>query len=109
MTDPLAGTVFLDTAYAIALINRDDALHRVALGLADRLQQSRTRLLTTRAIFLEIGDGLCRPLYRSSAAAPLTAMQEDPALGRVELTPSLYAEALALYSQRRDKGWGLTA
>ena len=108
MTEPLAGVVFLDTAYAVALVNRDDSLHKAAVVLADRLKQARTRLLTTRAILLEIGNGLSKPLYRSVAAALLAAMQDDPTLEIVELTPSLYGEALTLYRRRRDKGWGLT-
>ena len=108
MTEPLAGTVFLDTAYAIALVNRKDALHRASVALADRLQQARTRLLTTRAILLEIGDGLSRPLYRPVAAVLLASMQADPSLEIVEITVSLYDEALALYSKRPDKSWGLT-
>jgi uncharacterized protein len=108
MTEPIAGTVFLDTSYAIALVNRDDALHERAIALADRLHPSRTRFLTTRAVLLEIGDGLSRPLYRQVAAALLASMQDDPSLEIVEITIPLYDEALTLYSQRRDKGWGLT-
>ncbi len=108
MTEPIAGEVFLDTSYAIALVNRDDTLHSAAVVLADRLLQARARLLTTRAILLEVGDGLSKPIYRTVAAALLASMQDDPTLEIVELTPSLYDEALGLYSQRRDKGWGLT-
>src|SRR5262249_26316816 len=100
--------VFLDTSYAIALVNRDDSLHEAAVALADRLRPSRTRLLTTRAILLEIGDGLSRPVYRPVAAALLESLRDDPTVEILEITIPLYDEALALYRQRRDKGWGLT-
>ena len=35
MTKNLAPVVFLDTAYAIALVNQDDVLHPVAVSLAE--------------------------------------------------------------------------
>lgn len=108
MTEPLPGEVFLDTAYAIALVNREDSLHPAAEALAVRLQASRTRLLTTRAILLEIGDGLSRPPYRHVATGLLSSLQEDPLVHITELTAALYEEAFSLYSQRRDKSWGLT-
>jgi len=108
MTEQIVGEVFLDTSYAIALVNRDDSLHEAAVALADRLHPTRIRLLTMRAVLLEIGDGLSRPVYRSVATTLLDSMEKDPTLEIVELTAPLYGEALALYRQRRDKGWGLT-
>ncbi|HYH47611.1 MAG TPA: PIN domain-containing protein [Thermoanaerobaculia bacterium] len=108
MTEPLAGAVFLDTSYAIALVNHDDNLHAAAILLADRLRQSRTRLLTTRSILLEIGDGLSGPSYRAVAASLLDSLQDDPGVEIVDLTPALYDAALTLYRNRPDKGWGLT-
>jgi predicted nucleic acid-binding protein len=108
MSEPIARDVFLDTSYAIALVNRNDALHEAARILADRLRRSRTRLLTTRAILLEIGDGLSQPNYRAVAAELLDSIREDPSIEVVELTVPLYDEALALYRSRLDKGWGLT-
>ena len=47
--------VFLDTAFALALTNRNDLLHARAVLLADQLEAAHTRLITTRAVLLEIG------------------------------------------------------
>jgi predicted nucleic acid-binding protein len=49
---------FLDTAFAIALSSSGDDLHRVALALADELERSPTRIVTTRAVLMEIGKAL---------------------------------------------------
>jgi hypothetical protein len=35
MSDRLREPVFLDTTYVIALVNRDDALHPIAIELTD--------------------------------------------------------------------------
>ena len=50
--------VFLDTAFALALANPKDLLHQRAIQLADQLDAERTRLVTTRAVLLEIGNVL---------------------------------------------------
>ena len=50
--------VFLDTAYAIALAAPNDQHHARAANLAERLETERVRLITTRAVALEIGKAL---------------------------------------------------
>ncbi|MBL8113449.1 MAG: hypothetical protein JNK60_11220 [Acidobacteria bacterium] len=45
MTDRLPDSVFLDTTYAIALVNSEDALHGIALDLAERLQDGRMSIV----------------------------------------------------------------
>lgn len=76
MTENLSATVFLDSEYAIALVNKDDALHPKAVILAEALEARRTRLLTTRAILVEIGDGLSKVRYRQVAGELIVALQQ---------------------------------
>jgi predicted nucleic acid-binding protein len=47
--------VFLDAAYAIALSVPKDSYHQRAVLIADELEASKTRLVTTRAVILESG------------------------------------------------------
>jgi predicted nucleic acid-binding protein len=108
MSDRLSDPVFLDTAYAVALVNRDDLLHGVAVELADRLKRDNPKLITTRAILLEIGDSLSKPQHRQVAGELLTSIDEDPSVEVVEVTVPLYVAALQLYRERLDKGWGMT-
>ena len=108
MSERFPGIVFLDTAYAIALVNRADLLHGIAVDLAQRLRAMNTRIITTRAILLEIGDSLSKPQYRQVAGELLTSVGQDPSIEVLELTEPLYSQALTLYRERLDKGWGMT-
>jgi len=108
MTEPALGTVFLDTAYAIALVNSEDALHGIAVELASRLDSGRSHIVTSRAVLLEIGNGLSKPRYRQVASRLLFSIGEDPSIEVVEVSQNLYDQALNLYRLRLDKGWGMT-
>jgi uncharacterized protein len=52
--------VFLDTSFAIALASVPDRHYRRAVELADQLEASQTRLVTTQAILLAIGNALSK-------------------------------------------------
>jgi uncharacterized protein len=99
--------VFLDTAYAIALAAPSDHLHARAVVLAQQLEADRTRIVTTRAVLLEIGNALAKRRYRAAAVALLCSLEVDPSIDVVPLSPELYAEAFDLYRERPDKDWGL--
>jgi len=100
--------VFLDTAYAIALSSPNDLFHQRAISLADQLEAADTRLVTTRAVLLEIGNALSKQRYRSAAVRLLAALEADPHVEIVPLSEQLYARAVQLYRERLDKEWGLT-
>jgi uncharacterized protein len=65
--------VFLDTAYAIALSSPTDQFHTRAVALAEQLEATGTRLVTTRAVLLEIGNALSKQRFvrqRCSSSTP---------------------------------------
>lgn len=99
--------VFLDTAYAIALSVESDEHHERAEELAEQLEAEQTRLVTTRAILLEIGDALSKKRYRKAALELLDALEQDPQVEIVSLTEELFDQALELFRNRPDKQWGL--
>lgn len=101
-------TLFLDTAYAIALSATTDAHHQRAVELADQIEVSQTHLVTTRAVVIEIGNALSKPRYRSAAVSLLDALEADPRVEIIPLTEELYYQALTLFRARPDKKWGLT-
>ena len=70
------------------------------------IQVARPRLVTTRAILVEIGNWFST--QRTIAVRLLESLEKDPNLEIVELTPDLYQKAFSLYRQRPDKEWGLT-
>jgi predicted nucleic acid-binding protein len=98
---------FLDTAFAIALSTSGDDLHRVALALADELERSPTRIVTTRAVLMEIGNALSKQRYRPAAVELLLSLENDPKVEIVPVSGDLYAQAFKLFSERTDKEWGL--
>jgi uncharacterized protein len=99
--------VFLDTAYAIALSVEADTHHERAVELAEQLELQQTRLITTRAVLLEIGNALARQRYRQAAAQLLDALEHDPQVECVPLTDELYQQAFELFRDRPDKEWGM--
>ncbi|MHB8763533.1 MAG: type II toxin-antitoxin system VapC family toxin [Deferrisomatales bacterium] len=100
--------LFLDAAFAIALAVKDDRHHAEALHLADRIQREGQRLVTTRAVALEIGNALARARYRPAGVVLLASLDRDPCVVVVPCTEELYERALALYRSRSDKEWGIT-
>jgi predicted nucleic acid-binding protein len=99
--------VFLDTSYALALSAPTDQFHSRALRLADELETAQARLVTTRAVLLEIGNALARQRYRASAVSLLRALEADPSVELLPLSDELYTRALQLYCSRSDKEWGM--
>ncbi|HLV79813.1 MAG TPA: PIN domain-containing protein [Chthonomonadaceae bacterium] len=99
--------VFLDTAYAIALSSPGDQFHTKAEELAEQMEQDGTKIITTRAVLLEIGNALGKQRYRADAVALLESLEEDPSVEIVPLTEDLFARAFQLYRTRPDKEWGL--
>jgi uncharacterized protein len=99
--------VFLDTSFAIALSATTDQSHARAVDLADQLEKKGTRLVTTQAILLEIGNALSKQRYRIAAIQLLESLASDPNVEIVPLSKDLYRAAFNLFGNRLDKEWGL--
>lgn len=98
---------FLDAAYAIALSAPGDGFHAKAYALAEQMERDETKIVTTRAVLLEIGNALGKQRYRADGVALLEALEEDSNVEIVPLTEDLFARAFQLYRSRLDKEWGL--
>ena len=103
----MTNEIFLDTAYAIALSVESDAHHKRAEELAEYLESDEFRLITTRAVLLEIGNALSKRRYRQAAVDLLDALEQDEQVEIVSLTEELYQQAFQLFRNRSDKEWGL--
>jgi uncharacterized protein len=99
--------VFLDTSFAIALSATTDQSHARAVDLANQLEENGTRLVTTQAILLEIGNALAKQRYRVAAIQLLESLVSDPNVEIVPLSSDLYNAAFNLFRNRLDKQWGL--
>jgi predicted nucleic acid-binding protein len=98
---------FLDTSYAIALSSPADDYHNKALVIAQELKASKTPLITTRAIILEIGNALSKQKYRSKSIKLLSSLENDKTVTIIPISETLYQKAFQLYCQRTDKNWGI--
>ncbi|MCI0489159.1 MAG: type II toxin-antitoxin system VapC family toxin [Blastocatellia bacterium] len=100
--------VFLDTSYAIALSSSKDEHHEKALALADELEADETKLITTRAVILEIGNALSKQRYREDAVRLLESLEQDHKVEIIPISEELYERGFKLYRDRPDKAWGIT-
>lgn len=100
--------LFLDASYAIALSAPSDRHHERAVVLAGAMEAERTKLITTRAVVLEIGNALSKLRYRNAAVELLNALEYDASVEIIPLSEELCSRAFELYQARPDKEWGLT-
>ncbi len=100
--------LFLDTAYALALSSPHDIFHERAIHLAEEVEAAGVRLVTTRAVMMEIANAFSKLRRRRAGIELLDALEADPGLEIVPLSEQLYARAWQLFRERPDKEWGLT-
>lgn len=103
-----ANRFFLDTGFLVALVVENDQHHDRALDLAERIEEERRHVVTTRVVVAEIGDALASPGYRKKAAEHIAALQRSPTVDIVPLTEELFRRGFELYQERQDKSWGIT-
>ncbi|NEO85242.1 MAG: type II toxin-antitoxin system VapC family toxin [Spirulina sp. SIO3F2] len=96
--------IFLDTSYVIALVNERDQYHAQAQVLSEQYEMAD--FLVTEAIFLEIGNALCRGL-KQEAISVIQYFWDAAEVEIITLTPELLLEGFALYQKYQDKEWSL--
>ncbi len=99
--------VFLDTSYAVALATPRDRHHPQAVELAEQLERREARIVTTRAVILEIGNSLSKIRFRSQGIALLESLESDPRVEIVPLSEDLWQRGFELFRRRPDKEWSL--
>jgi len=100
--------VFLDTSYVIALSSSGDQYHRQAERIANQLEKSKIRMVTTQAVILEIGNALAKQRYRNAAVELINSLKADENVEIAPVSVDLCERAFELYKDRTDKEWGLT-
>jgi predicted nucleic acid-binding protein len=78
------------------------------MALRAELKLAPKRLVTTRAVLLEIGNALAKPRYRVAAIQLLESLEGDPNVEIIPMSEGLYHQAIQLYRERLDKDWGIT-
>jgi uncharacterized protein len=101
-------TVFVDTAYFVALLDRRDSLHERALKLAKKFDDTFATLVTSDAVLIELANYFARTPLRPFAIDWVFALRESQDWQIVALSPALLVRAEALYRAHRDKTWSVT-
>jgi hypothetical protein len=100
--------VFVDTAAWIALMNVDDDFHEQAKQVKAQLKRDKYYLVTSDFVLLEVADGFASPDVRSQTISFINRLNNLQGLLIIPISQTLFNEGWKLYSQRPDKGWGLT-
>lgn len=103
-----ANKVFLDATALIALAMPRDQHHAAASTLMEAILSRRIRMVTTRAILLEVANYLARPNLRPMVVAALEDCERDPLIEVIPLSEELFNEGFNFFRQHADKSWGLT-
>jgi len=95
--------IFLDTGYLIALVNKRDNFHNIAVEASKKFQGP---FITTQLILVELANSLCLPRQKPLAVNILEKMQQDPLTTIVALSSDRFEKAFSLFKKRSDKAWG---
>lgn len=98
-------TVFADTFYYFALLNRSDDAHARAARLT---AQFDGRMMTTAWVLTEVADAVITPKDRTAFHAFYETLIADPGVCIIEPSESLFERGMALHADRNDKAWSLT-
>ncbi len=101
-------TVFADTVYWIALVNRRDRLHDSAVQFCSEL--SSALIVTSEMVLTEVLNHCSEgpPRFRLAASALVDRLDASPCHEVIPQTSGQFRDALGLYRQRPDKEWSLT-
>jgi uncharacterized protein len=100
--------VFLDSSYVIALAQATDAFHPVSLELSRQITARRSKIITTRAVLLEIGNALAKVNSRQACIRLIHALTVSSTTEVIALTDRLLMQSWELFCQRPDKDWSWT-
>ena len=81
--------IFVDTAAWLALLNKDDDLHRQAQQVMQTLRRQHAALLTTEFVLLEVADTLSAPAHRERAVKFINGLRQLPLLTILPASQSL--------------------
>lgn len=96
---------FIDTSYFLALVNSRDKYHQIASQMAKEVLPP---FVTSDAVLFELGNALAKPPHRALGIFALQQIRNDAGIEIVHIDPDLFAQTIAFYNSRPDKGWGLT-
>jgi predicted nucleic acid-binding protein len=98
-------TVFADTSFYAAIINRRDALHEHAREIAGAFH---ARIVTTEFVLLETANFCLQSHHRPVVLALVTQLRATSNVEMIPAAPEWFQRGLDLFGDRLDKPWSLT-
>lgn len=97
-------TIFADTSYYIALLNRRDLYHSRAVELTSAHNGS---IVTTAWVMAELGSYFASGTQRGRFIALFEGLRSNPGVIIVEPDTPQFESGIDLYRRRNDKDWSL--
>jgi predicted nucleic acid-binding protein len=97
---------FADTSFFVAVHNRRDLYHSVAVALATA--KDRPRIITTEFVLVEVANFFLNPRDRGQFVTMESQLRNDPTVEIVPASTALFIEGVELFAARPDKEWSLT-
>jgi uncharacterized protein len=99
--------IFVDSSGWIALLHNRDSLHPQAKRVYDDLMRSRTTLVTTSLVLVEVAGVLAAPHLRGLAAELERRYRQAEIDQLVWIDENAYRRGWHIYCERSDKEWSL--
>ena len=101
-------SVYVDTAYLVALLDSRDRLHKSATRLTLELERDSAQLLTSDGVITEFGNYFARSPLRADAAEWIHALRTDTAWLVTPIDGQLQRRGERRYRKHLDKAWSIT-
>ena len=99
-------SVFLDTAYIMALIRQNDKHHSLAIEISKQIKAEKIQLITTEAILIEAAGFLAKVKFRNKYSITVNEIRKNVLVEKI-IDESLHL-AWSMYEKMFDKEWSLT-
>jgi len=96
---------FADTSFWVALVDRRDVYHSIAVGWSLRIGGS---IVTTDAVLLETANTFSRPAWRENVISLINHVKARDDIEVLPFSGAIWDGSWKLFCDRLDKSWSLT-
>ena len=100
--------IFVDASGWIAIANKSDEWHFIAVKEYDSLFDEGANFITTSLAMIEFGNGLAAVEKRHLALALFERIKKSERIEVINISEDLDSRGWEMYKNRPDKEWGVT-
>ena len=98
-------SLFIDTAYLIALVNKDDKHHLPAISISKVISSEKINLVSTELVLIEAANFLAKSEFRKQFPFFVKKARENMLIEK--LNENDISFAWSMYEKMFDKQWSL--